>query len=288
MNLWDGLLGSPQINSINAGAPNYAPADIIASTESPAPTSAKSIAHPAPVLQPNKIQDSSPANLAARWEALIVDHYGDYVPPFTKKEFGQLKGFIQACPPGQALSTLECCLRDWVDFAGYAKAEYAAFAVPPRPTLDFLMKYRAAAINFALKEAKEAAMPKGTVIEPPKKKTMAPAYEPTVEIPEEEPAMTYEDMLALSDDGNSDTGSHAAKVGLGAGIPMDEPAPTPEEIKAILNGGTSVTGSHAVEVGVTEGHKKHVVKKPKDKGLTYDEMMQIVGDEYYANFEFPT
>jgi hypothetical protein len=243
--------GSPQINSMDAGASNYTPAAIIASMESPSPTSAISIAHPAPVLQPNKKQDSSPADLAAYLKAHIIKEYGDYVPPFTKKEFGQLKDFIKACPPGQALSMLECCLCNWMYFTVYAKGEYAAFGIPTRPTLDFLMKWRAAAINFALKEAKEAAKPKGLLSQPSKIMTAAPAFNPPVEVPEDEKPATW------------------------------------EEVQAILKDDDSVTGSHAVKVGHAAGHKKNVVKKPKEKDLTYDEMMQIKEDEYYANLDLP-
>ena len=99
-------VGSPQSNSMNAGTPNYTQHGILASTESPAPSNATSITHPVPVLQPNQVQNANAADLAALWKTLITEHYGDYVPPFTKKEFGQLKTFVEGCPAGQSQTKL--------------------------------------------------------------------------------------------------------------------------------------------------------------------------------------
>lgn len=203
-------LGSPQINSQGAGA-SLPPSDILAFTASPAPSSGLSITHPVSVSQPKKMQGSNPADLAARWKVLIVEHYGDYVPPFTKKEFGQLKDFAQACPPGQAVSILECCLCGWSNFTSFAIEHYSAFALPARPTLDVLMKYRTGAVNFALKEAAKHQVMLDTNA---KKLTVAPAFEPIVKKPPPEYVKpTLEEVLAImNDDTTADDNSEATKL----------------------------------------------------------------------------
>jgi hypothetical protein len=117
-------------------------------------------------LQPNgnaeKVEE-----LAKAWEAIVQDVYGDYVPPGTKKRLKQLKDFRDQCPPGQAKATLEVCLRNWDDFATHSKLFYAAWSIPDRPMLEFLLKYIEAATNFAIQQKPKSKLPLPTKDETP-------------------------------------------------------------------------------------------------------------------------
>ena len=166
--------------------------------------------------------------------AHLTEHYGDYVPPFTKKEFGQLTTFGTGCPAGQAASILQRCLSNWDDFTAYAKDKCAAFPIPACPTLDFLIKYPAAAINFAMKAAKQAAIPKG-VLDYQKHKAVAPAFKQPVQSLAPEPTMTKEELLeSLAEDANPAVGvaaGHKKSVSepKGTGLTIDQMMAIEEE-----------------------------------------------------------
>ena len=101
----------------------------------------------------------SPGGLAKCWAVTVKEVYGDYVPPPTTKELAQFKAFVSACPKDTAFVILRVCLMNWPDFSNDAKLNYSAFPVPTRPTLGFLLKYKMAAINFALANLKPKPAP---------------------------------------------------------------------------------------------------------------------------------
>jgi hypothetical protein len=88
------------------------------------------------------------------WEAIWHDVIGEvrqvYVPPFNGKERKLLKNFCLACPPNQSRQILDACLRHWSRIVSRAKETYDAFHVPTDPTLEFLLKFKTAAINVGL------------------------------------------------------------------------------------------------------------------------------------------
>lgn len=93
--IFEKALGSPQSNCVDAALSNHISGDILASNGPPSSSDTSSNGHHVSVQS-----DAQPANLANRWKTIITECYSDYVPAFTKKEFGQLNTFIKACPAG--------------------------------------------------------------------------------------------------------------------------------------------------------------------------------------------
>ena len=188
-------LGSPQIKSQGIESSDYPSPSCAVSTASPGPTSGHPNTSAGVTSAPNNSTVITPSDLAILWKKVVVEIYSDYVPPTSKKELGQLKIFLDGCPPGQALSLLELCLREWHGFTIHAKSKYSAFPIPDRPTFDFLLRYRTAAINFAIEKSKPPSPEYAKVMG---KHYKQPFVSPFLNPPQpKEKPMTKEEMSAI-------------------------------------------------------------------------------------------
>ena len=111
--------------------------------------------------------------LEGLWKAEVSKVHGCYVPDLLKAERSQLKAFAEVCPSGNASAILLACVGKWNDFTAMAKSDYGAFGIPTKPTVAFLSKYVAAAINFWIAEEKsksktsgQPAMAKSSALQP--------------------------------------------------------------------------------------------------------------------------
>ena len=189
-------LGSPQINSQDTDLPNCPSPYSGAPTAVPDEPSGYLMPGSGITSAPNNPPMITPSDLAILWKKVVVEVYEDYVPPLTKKELGQLKTFLDGCPPGQAHSLLELCLREWHGFTTHAKSTYSAFPIPDRPTFDFLLKHRTAAINFAIEKSKPKSQPATVAFGTNHKQPVSYPPKPPPK-PEDLPA-TKEEVLAIN------------------------------------------------------------------------------------------
>ena len=139
------------------------------------------------------LSTDDPKALAHLLKTIVENEYGDYVPPPTSKELGQLKTFANRCPPGEAAETLRVCATDWAWFTATTKSNYGAFSLPERPTTGFLLKYVAGAVTFARQENSK----KEAEVNSKPAKCVAPHSLPTtVEIPTHK-KVTPEEMKTI-------------------------------------------------------------------------------------------
>ena len=101
--------------------------------------------------QPDKV-----SSLEAVWKQTLAEVTEGWVVGLTIKQKGQLKHFMQACPPGTATDVLRNVLQDWVTFALEAQADGGIKSSPDQPEVGFLLKYVSTAVRLHL----EATQPK--------------------------------------------------------------------------------------------------------------------------------
>jgi len=103
------------------------------------------------------------AALEAAWRKGVLG----FVPPLTLQARGQLKHFIKACPPGTAEAIVEHVVSDWVGFTSAAKTDAAAFNIPTKPQLGFMLKFAGVAIAMHSKknEVKVSPVPKKKIVQ---------------------------------------------------------------------------------------------------------------------------
>ena len=95
--------------------------------------------------------------MALTWVKLVSEETGDYVPPLSAKQCGQLKLFKGNCPEGQAEAILRHVIRHWTEFIKKVEAEFGVKALPAKPNIDFLLKYVGPAVNLFLAQQKPQA-----------------------------------------------------------------------------------------------------------------------------------
>ena len=102
------------------------------------------------LMQSSKVLKKPPAaSLAERWRDVYLEVHGGYVVPLTLKQKGQLKHFGKVCPPGKAADIVEYALRHWLIFTEAAESDAGAYNTPAKPSIDFLVKYVAVAVQIA-------------------------------------------------------------------------------------------------------------------------------------------
>jgi hypothetical protein len=168
----------------------------------------KALKSPCSVSTPIESGGDTPKALAVCWQTMVHEKYDIHVPSASTKELGQFKAFIKACPEGQARPILMECLKSWHGFCVDAK-DYGAFNWPSKPTVDFLLKFGTAAINFglgALKSQSKALPHKDEtqLVEAPE--DVAPAHEktqvfaPATSADDTHVEATYEQIVAILED----------------------------------------------------------------------------------------
>jgi len=93
-------------------------------------------------------RSDSRRSLEAEWKCGVHEATGQFVPPLTGQERGQLKRFAEKCPDGEAVGVLRKVLEDWSSFARFARSNEGAFNVPATPKTGFLLKYARSAVAF--------------------------------------------------------------------------------------------------------------------------------------------
>jgi hypothetical protein len=94
------------------------------------------------------------------WKAEMGEAYPNlYVPPLNGKEIGLLKQFVASCPSEDvAPDLLTAIIRNWPKAVARAEKEAGAWKAPSMPDLQWIMRFKAAMLNFALNPNPEAAV----------------------------------------------------------------------------------------------------------------------------------
>jgi DNA-binding transcriptional regulator YhcF (GntR family) len=96
-----------------------------------------------------KILKKPPAvSIADRWRDVVIEVHGGYFVPLTMKQRGQLKHLRKVCPPGKAADIVEHALRNWLEFVTAAEDDAGAYNTPAQPSIAFLVKYVAVAVQL--------------------------------------------------------------------------------------------------------------------------------------------
>jgi hypothetical protein len=90
----------------------------------------------------------TPKALGAIWAKRVNQITGAFVA-LKGKDFGQLKLFAKACPPGKAEAVLEVVLDDWIMFVKKCESLASAKNTPLIPSVGFLLRYASVAVIFA-------------------------------------------------------------------------------------------------------------------------------------------
>lgn len=117
--------------------------------------------------------------LEAKWRATVEGIFSGYVVCLNPQQRGQLKNFLNACLEGRSEVVLEYAVRNWCTFTQRAKSDAAAFNLPTKPDIGFLLKYTGIAVNLWLDAQKAAPLshpgtclaPNPTAIQPAAKKS---------------------------------------------------------------------------------------------------------------------
>lgn len=126
-------------------------------------------------------KDNTVTDLEFRWKIRVSDVTGDYVPPLTMKQKGQLKLFLDKCPKGEAGLILETTVDNWIAFSKRVGSDSGVKKTPNKPNIDFLLKYVGTAVSFTRDLSKtteqeaSVVMPKQTVQLIAKPETSSPA-----------------------------------------------------------------------------------------------------------------
>ena len=134
--------------------------------------------------------------LAFIWMECVSEKLGEFVPPLTAKQRGQLKLFRSKCPDGIAEKVLRHTIERWTEFIKRVEMDAGVKALPAKPNIDFLLKYAGTAVNLFLLAQKEPEVTQEATVG----QTAANAVQLTAKQPEkseEEKPGSTEELVAI-------------------------------------------------------------------------------------------
>lgn len=144
----------------------------------------------------------SAGSLEAIWKAEVNGVTGEFVKPLTMKDIAQLKRVAKEI--GEAESTIPAtelimwAVRNWKRFTEQVRLDAGVQQAPALPQVGFFSKYYVTGLQLiAKKQAKAQAIHTPVITEKPESTTTTPQAVPK----EAEPALTYEQAMALAKGG---------------------------------------------------------------------------------------
>lgn len=135
--------------------------------------------------KPTKVKEGTASSLIPVWGK----HAGYYVGTMTNKRRGQLSMIAKALPEGQAEVIVTKVLDEWGLFAAMVKSAAGLSVVPAQPSIDFLLKHVAFAVEFT----KEQKSPVGVMTKAQSVQLTAHASKHQAATPSEVAAILAED-----------------------------------------------------------------------------------------------